>query len=170
MSGILNDADCDERNDISEKVIKTFIKSIRIPRYIRKRLSNLENHSSIVFEIDSQLLMCGDADNAAMDGALSNYAEAHGYSEIKTDEFEIIKVPHHGTTDYYYDFKNDKASYLIPNSKCYKASWTIDKKYVDGNIKCFSLNNGYKSACPNSKTCGYKCLYVGTLDKYKFLF
>lgn len=170
LNSILNDIDYDEKNDISEKVIQIFINTIKIPRYIRKRLSDLENHLSIVFEIDSQLLMCGDADNSAMNGALLNYANAHGYSEIKTDEFEIIKVPHHGTTNYYYDFKNDKASYLIPDSKIYKTSWMIDKKYVDGNIKCFSLNNGYKSACPNSRICGFKCPYVGTLDKYTFWF
>lgn len=169
LIAVLNNMDY-EYIELSESDIQAFIKTVKVSSRLRKRLSDLENHLSIVFEIDSQLLMCGDADNTAMDGALLNYAKAQGYSEIKTDEFGIIKVPHHGTASCYYDFKNDNAIYLIPNSKLYRTTWCIDKKYVGGKIKCVSLNNGYKSACPNAKACCYKCPYVGVLDFYDFKF
>ena len=159
-----------ENIELSEENIRTYIKFIKVSSRLRKRLSDLENHLSIVFEIDSQLLMCGDADNSAMDAALLNYAGTHGYSEIRTDEFGIIKVPHHGTTNYYYDFKNYKAIYLISNTKLYRTLWNIDARYVHGNIKCFSLNNGFKSACPNSKTCKCKYSFVGSMDFLKINF
>lgn len=163
LISIINNLDY-ENIELSEDNIQTFIKSIKISSRLRKRLSDLENHLSIVFEIDSQLLMCGDADNAAMDAALLNYSTEHGYREIRTDEFDIIKVPHHGTKSHYYDFKNNKSIYLIPNSKLYKSSWCIDSRYVIGSVKCISLNNSYTSACPNSRLCSYKCPYIGMLD------
>lgn len=157
-------------NDITEKDVETFIKTVKIPGYLVGKLSDLENHLSIVFEIDSKLLMCGDADNDALSKAVLCFANNHNLNVLKTDEFDIIKVPHHGTSNYFYNFKNQKAVYLIPNSKLYKTTWVIDYRYVCGSAKCISLNNGYKSACPIAKTCRYKCPYAGVLDCFRIYF
>ena len=153
IDGILSKYD--ENEFPSDSEIEDYLKRIDITKKEFKKASDLENKLSIVFEIDSKLLMCGDADNDAMDCALKKYEENNDTEETA---FDLIKVPHHGTEDYYYSKlpSHNETIYLIPNSKQRQGSgWSIFDQYTCITApkinNCYSLNNSATTACPAAK-------------------
>lgn len=159
----------------SDEEIDDYLKRIDTTKKEFKEASDLENKLSIVFEIDSKLLMCGDADNDAMDCALKKHNDN---SEGKDTIFALIKVPHHGTEDYYYSKLpcDDETIYLIPNSKQRQGTgWSIFDQYTCAAAPkvryCYSLNNSATTACPTAKSGKCRFPYFhGILDFLIFPF
>ena len=153
--------------------VATYLKKMSISDSLSKAISDLENRLSIVFEIESKLLMCGDADDYALDRAMIKHKRNHGG---KIRNFDLIKVPHHGTEPYYYPSLpcHDNTIYLIPNSQLKKGrNYRIYDKWVYGHpgIKyCFSLNNSASSACPAARSGACRFCRTGILDYLRFLF
>lgn len=159
----------DEKN-LTEEEIKNYLKKFKLPKKVKDSLSDMENHLSIVFEINSDLLMCGDADEYAMDSAMKKFVGIYPTKQIS--DYCIVKVPHHGTTPYYYQF-NDYFTpiYLIPNSKRFSNSsnWDIDLRYT-GTLLCHSLNNSYTTACQSARSKKCLCCSKGIVDYLTFVF
>ena len=98
------------------------------------KLSKFGNNISIVFqneknEIDRKILFTGDI------GAkwIWKYIESNKDQRIPMhSSYDVIKIPHHGTSPYYHDFKNKcnrgETKLLIPNG-IIKNNWKIDGQY-----------------------------------------
>lgn len=109
-------------------------------------LSDLENYLSIVFMSEKRFLFCGDATKRVMKNILK---EIDSSKKIK-----YIKVPHHGTKNYYVDFSaimTESSIQLIPNSFRYK-NWFIYEKYTTKhNCECLNCG-GIGQSCPKACT------------------
>ena len=152
--------------------VKAFVESFDIPENLSDRLRDMENHLSIVFEIDSKLLMCGDADQSAMECAIAKYKSNNHLDDKDELVFDILKVPHHGTKDYYLEKCWDKyfTTLLIPNSKEYKGWFICDKYTYPNSICCFSLNNSCLTSCPSAVASNCRLSVSGVIDSEVFKF
>ncbi len=64
--------------------------------------------------------------------------------------YDVIKIPHHGTRNYYYDFKdkiNDTSVLMIPNGRI-SGSW-----YVDAQYSRDSRSTGNRTICAHCMAC-----------------
>ncbi len=124
---------------------------------ISNKLSRWENDISIVFhstkDVTRNILFTGDIPrkywwdierNMIIDRRAIN------------SPYSVIKIPHHGTTRYYYDFAskvNNSSAVLIPNGNIHY--WTIDYRY---SLLAPSIHR-IVCSCNNScsATCGHNC-------------
>lgn len=117
------------------------------------KLSEFGNNISIVFqneknEIDRKILFTGDIRAKR----IWEYIESNEDQRIPMhSSYDVIKIPHHGTSRYYHDFYNKISSdtiLLIPNG-IIKYNWKIDGKYSDdaNRAKCTVI-------CADNKACG----------------
>lgn len=135
--------DEETKSEIKDEVL-TFASSDEAEE-LREKLSDFENYLSIVFSINKKLLMTGDARKSALRAALKN---------MKDVVFDIFKVPHHGTKNYYHgNHWNNESILLIPNSTVY-SSWDIERQYCFPNSNCRCLNPSKGTACPLAREHG----------------
>lgn len=115
------------------------------------KLTNLGNSISIVFqnrnEQDVNVLFTGDVKGKEV----WKHIESNIHDSIMMKgQYDIIKVPHHGTSPYYHSFSsrmNDHTTLLIPHGKT-RAPWYVDGRYyVDSNDK------GSKVICTSDEAC-----------------
>lgn len=100
-------------------------------RKIQYKLTNFGNEISIVFqnyEASRNVLFTGDFGKKRNWKTLKNNKDGlvNMYSH-----YDVIKIPHHGTRNYYYDFKdkiNDTSVLMIPNGRI-SGSWYVDAQY-----------------------------------------
>jgi hypothetical protein len=115
---------------------------------MKKIGSDVENSLSIVFHCPGKFLFTGDAPKEVMKQCLL----------LPTPTYRIIKIPHHGTKNYYFNFQPYSVPdcvYLIPNSSLYrKTGYEIDRRYTGASCHC--LNCSSTSACKAMKNRG-KC-------------
>ncbi|MCF0237384.1 MAG: hypothetical protein HUK24_02200 [Sphaerochaetaceae bacterium] len=115
-------------NDDFKKLRKSMNKDIC--KYIwenhKGKLNDFGNSVSLVFHSqgDNRILFTGDIPKDIM--------ETHISPTIQSIKYSIIKIPHHGTTNYYYDFKDNfidnETKLLIPNDNSI-GNAKIDKRY-----------------------------------------
>ena len=156
----------------STEQVKAFVDNLDIPDNLSKRIRDMENHLSIVFEIESKLLMCGDADDSAMKCAIAKYKFDNDLKDKDEPIFDILKVPHHGTEDYFLEkcWNKYRTNLLIPNSEEYNG-WLIHDRYTFPNsVRCFSLNNCCNSACQSALSSKCRLGLLGTVDYKVFKF
>lgn len=146
-------------------------------------LNEFGNHVSIVMHniIDSgcnNILFTGDADRTILkkiEGRRLSCAFSHALCCCGLglhDKYQIIKVPHHGTKAYYFDFTKyiipQKTTLLIPNGDISK--WGIDPSY-EYDASCanvYSTNNEcvlkWKNKCQSCNSKHYTAKYVSSLE------
>ena len=125
---------------------------ITIDKNLQYKLSCYGNGISIVFqnkyEVDRNILFTGDAGKES----IWDFIEKNSDGKVSMyDRYDVIKIPHHGTTSYYHSFVSrcgKDTQLLIPNGKIANSSWYIDRQYsADANVmNCFSV-------CSNNKAC-----------------
>lgn len=127
------------------------LSKMSISRGMQYKLTYLGNAISIVFqnrdEQDPNVLFTGDVKG----NDVWKYIESNTHNSIlMKEQYDIIKVPHHGTSPYYHSFSsrmNDNTTLLIPNGKT-RAPWYVDGRYyVDSNDK------GSKVICTSDEAC-----------------
>ena len=105
-----------------------------ISKELTTKLNKFGNQISIVFRnkryrsSGRNMLFTGDIDNTT----LNKLCKCKGYPKMLRD-ISIIKVPHHGTDSYYFDFnslitKSGDGILLIPNGSIPK--WEISRYYL----------------------------------------
>ena len=120
-------------------LIKKYEKEIKSYYY------KLHNDLSIVFHNiyndNYKVLFCGDSKT-------SNLKKINKYHE----KYKVIKVSHHGTEDYYFEYL-PKTDYLIINNTKYRNYKKISKKYDDmygsDSILICTDNNNCEKICNN---------------------
>ena len=133
------------------------------------RLSKWNNDISIVFHsttaVKRNILFTGDVPQKywpKIEHNISNDPLAIG------GNYSVIKVPHHGTHDYYYDFASkvcDESVVLIPNGNI--KNWLIDDDYCLLNplirLTVCSSNNCCKALQLNGHVC--RCANNHIIDR-----
>lgn len=96
-------------------------------------LSKYGNSISIVFQNRNEdmanILFTGDVGKTQVWDKIKNNKDDK--RKLK-EKYDVIKVPHHGTSGYYFSFKNlidEKSVLIIPNSLSKLERWGIDKRY-----------------------------------------
>ncbi len=113
----------------------------------KQRLNAFANEISIVFQNttdgDENILFTGDIDNKNMDKI---YTNRDGKIALY-DKYYCLKIPHHGTDDYYYRFDDlDVRNYLIPSGTHRQKGCEISSQYK-------TAFNGRNTYCSNSNFC-----------------
>jgi len=116
----------------------------------KNKLRNWGNEISIVFHSKMSLtinaLFCGDVPTKYWEDIVKNIEQDN---DRKQGIYDIIKVPHHGTEDYYWDFTQyagERTFFLIPNG--YYSRYPIYNRYsVDINYL------GCTAVCVNNDNC-----------------
>lgn len=140
---------------------------------ISKELSDWENDISIVFHsknvLDMNVLFCGDVPKKFWNCIINN---RDADTEKIEFEYDAIKVPHHGTKNYYYDFSRfagEGTHLLIPNGNVSKwkiyHEYSVDATLWDCNVIC-SDNN----CCEASKRDLCNCRKKVVLEQMKWLY
>lgn len=119
-------------------------------RKIQYKLTKFGNEISIVFqnyEASRNVLFTGDFGKKRNWKTLKNNKDGlvNMYSH-----YDVIKIPHHGTRNYYYDFKdkiNDTSVLMIPNGRI-SGSW-----YVDAQYSRDSRSTGNRTICAHCMAC-----------------
>lgn len=115
--------------------------------------TDLENYLSIIFSSSDNFYFAGDGKKNIVKKTLKKAGGA----------YSLIKVPHHGTTNYYVDFSPysfpSKTLLLIPNALLNK-KWRIDNRYLNGFCECLNSAPGF-TACPKANTCRKKTMMKG---------
>ena len=126
-----------------------------------RKLSDWENNISIVFHSTSRLkrnvIFTGDVPKCRWRRIDQN---RNSDRCAKSGGYDVIKIPHHGTTPYYHDFdpySHSSTSYMIPNGNY--LGWQIDHQYSSlstssRKVYC-SNNNACKAVLANKGIC--KC-------------
>lgn len=114
-------------------------------------LNSFGNKISIVFHNKENgkyenLLFTGDIESKYMDMIAQNYDKNKECA--MHDTYCYVKIPHHGTDKYFYDFsKYNPKVFMIPNGSCY--TWKISKDYIQDGTN----GNNAKVYCSNCNWC-----------------
>ena len=144
----IRELDLQDRIELTEELKRDILKEIHDfysddsgdSKRVRKYFSDIENYLSIILSVPDRLLMCGDAKKMSIRNAFEGRNE---------DNYYIVKVPHHGTSDYCLENHwNEKSKLLIPNSKLVK-NWFIDTRYITSDADCYCLDACNNLACPS---------------------
>lgn len=143
-----------------EKLKKEYdkIKVLQTNKMLGYRLSNFGNLISIVFQnvlpCERNVLFLGDFGKPKR---LWKMIEGNCDGVVKMHEtYRNIKIPHHGTRDYYHSFvkyfsrnEDQPTTIYIPNGSHRRKSWRISERYsTDANSV-----PGAVSQCTNNDTC-----------------
>lgn len=112
----------------------------KIIEYMR----DYENHLSIVFEVENKLLMCGDASKKAMKEVMKS---------LGNKVFSIVKVPHHGTEDYFLGSLYSSNSTLLISNSLYRKVCPICSSYCSCKCRCLNSIPGYTACSSTKSTC-----------------
>lgn len=117
------------------------------------RLNDFGNGISIVFhnteECSKNALFTGDIDDKHLKKICDNYDNKFPMHET----YYYIKLPHHGTARYYFDFTPfSPKAIMIPNGKCAQKCHEISNKY-QADIRNLSTAGPLHVYCSNSNNC-----------------
>lgn len=154
MSELTRDSSEQIRSDLNQELralLHTYdsLRNININRKQRYELSKFGNTISIVFqnkqEADRNILFTGDVEQD-----IWTKIEQPCDKLYLNNDFDVIKIPHHGTKSHYHDFSrycSDNTFFLIPNGNI-KMNWKIFAQYSsDANSKRASV------VCPDNNSC-----------------
>lgn len=141
-----------------EEILPRFAKNQNQNQNLQCKLTNFGNNISIVFqneknEIDRNILFTGDI------GIWEDIESNKDQRIPMHSSYDVIKIPHHGTSRYYHDFYNKcnrDTKMLIPNG-IIKNNWKIDRRYpYNARALCTVI-------CADNKACDaiLWCKYCG---------
>lgn len=127
---------------INPKTVKKNIKSII------NKISSFQNQVCICFDnyVDDPkmpVLFLSDIDAKTYEKYIADNTNAYSLRE----EYFAVKVPHHGTKDYFTD-RLPKSKYMIISNGKYRKSWQITYKYGDKYPETLFI-------CTNNDACEY---------------
>lgn len=146
-----------EIRDVLEKLERNY--KAMLPHFVKNqnlqcKLSKFGNNISIVFqneknEIERNILFTGDI-------GIWKYIESNKDQRIPMhSSYDVIKIPHHGTSRYYHDFHNKcdrDAKLLIPNG-IIKNKWKIDRRYFSNARPLCTVTCAGNQACGAVSQC-----------------
>ena len=117
----------------------------------RRRLGEFAHSINIIFQNsnpeDRHILFTGDAEKSSRMWKFIEENTDHAVPFY--EQYEVIKIPHHGTGPHYHDFStisNENTTYLIPNGLI--PEWPVDRQYSDNaNIQNCAVYCSGKDAC-----------------------
>ncbi len=156
------------RNSVS--ILEEARNSLEMSTAVKRKLNEFGNEVSVVFHNkicgDRNLLFTGDLDPTRMNLIDENY----DHKVAMHKKYYYVKIPHHGTEAYYYDFsKHAVHTYMVSNGILEtKHDHRISKKYSEvfkesECVMCSNSNNCQINVQCKFKTCdcsAKKCVHV----------
>lgn len=128
--------------EIFQRLLRTS-PSIALEEAEKKRLNSIAsrtiknmNECSIVFKNEQDVIAFGDVTPPVLKYLKKNKI-------LKAERYKLVKVPHHGTKDYWSDDLPKAKAYLISNSGVKQPRWKIFHKYGEEyheNVRCTNKN------------------------------
>ena len=144
-----------------ERRLKELAQNIEIEKSAQRKLAEFRHSINIIFHnhvrSGRNILFAGDAegDSTRKGADMWEYIQGNRDGRVPMHvQYEVIKIPHHGTVPHYHDFtrlSDRNTVYLIPNGRRY--NWRIDRKYAKNAnayhcTVCCSNNDSCEAAQP----------------------